>query len=108
MSSTSATNTSSVTNSGNILVFFKVIFQRRLLTSIIDHIFPPSCSSELPCSRKPEPNAPFACNNCLHKIHDGPPNSTWDIPKPDAPSLHTLPGKSLFTLYLCRLEIFIL
>src|SRR5271156_2529185 len=95
MSSTSATNTSSVTNSGNILVFFKVIFQRRLLTSIIDHIFPPSCSSDLPCSRKPEPNAPFACQQCLHQILDGPPNSSWDIPTSDT-SFHTLPGKSLF------------
>src|SRR5277367_761890 len=72
----------------------------------MDHIFPPSYSSDLPCSRKPEPNDPFACKDCLHKILDGPPNSTWDIP-PDAPSLHTLPGKSLFTLYLCRLKIFI-
>ena len=90
-----------------VILVFKSYFSNTLLTWIIDHLIPPSCSSDLPCSRKTEPNDPFACKDCLRRIHDGPPNSSWDIP-PDAPSLHTLPGKSLFTLYLCRLKIFIL
>ena len=106
MTSTPAT-ASSMTHAGNISLF---IFAD-LLTCMIDHFIPPSCDSELPCSRKPEPDAHFACNHCLHKIHDGPPNSTWDIPKSDSPLredtlLLSLPGKSLFSFYLRRLKIF--
>src|SRR5271168_1039175 len=86
-------------------------YSKTYLTCMIDHFIPPSCSSELPCSRKTEPNAPFACHHCLHMIHDGPPNSSWDIPKPDTPlcedtPLLPLPGKSLFSFYSCRLKIF--
>ena len=94
MSSTSATNTSSLNGTGNISLF-DLYFSETLLTCIIDHLIPPFCSSELPCSRKPEPNAPFACQQCLHQILDGPPNSSWDIPTSDT-SFHTLPGKSSF------------